>query len=156
MDGRAGYDTDFHAWTREQAQLMRDAAQARPGTPIDWDHIAGELDIMGRQVKDSIRSHLADVIESLLKLEYSPDPRPRRRWWITATKARRHLEEMLEENPSLHRFPAEILEKAWLDGDSDACLDDSIDIDALPKECPYALEDLRDPDWWPSNRHGLS
>ncbi|MBP2298111.1 DUF29 domain-containing protein [Azospirillum picis] len=156
MDGRAGYDTDLFAWTGEQARLLRDAAQSRPGPGIDWDHIAGELDAMGAQVRDAVRRHLAAVIENLLKLEYSPDPRPRRRWWITATKARRHLEEMLEENPSLQRFPAEILEKAWLDGDADACLDDGIDIDALPKECPYALEDLRDPDWWPVNRHGLT
>ena len=26
---------------------------------------------------------------------------------------------------------------------------------ALPEECPYTLEQLRNPDWWSENRHGL-
>lgn len=155
MDSRIGYDADFYAWTREQARLLREAAQERPNTPIDWEHIAEELDIMGGQVKDAIRSHLATVIEHLLKLEHSPDPYPRRKWRISVAKARRHLEEKLEEHPSLRRWPAEVLLRAWQDGYADACQDDSIDIDALPADCPYSLEDLRDPDWWPVNRHGL-
>lgn len=155
MDSRIGHDTDFYAWTQEQARLLREAATERSNSPIDWEHIAEELDIMGGQVKDAIRSHLATVIEHLLKMEHSRDPYPRRKWRFSATKARRHLQDKLEEYPSLQRWPAEILEKAWLDGRDDAYQDDGIAIDVLPKECPYALEDLRNPDWWPMNRHGL-
>eukprot|EP01012_Entosiphon_sulcatum_P066784 TRINITY_DN96179_c0_g1_i1.p2 TRINITY_DN96179_c0_g1~~TRINITY_DN96179_c0_g1_i1.p2 ORF type:complete len:158 (+),score=27.52 TRINITY_DN96179_c0_g1_i1:468-941(+) len=155
MDGRIGYDADFYAWTQEQARLLREAASDRSNSPIDWQHIAEELDIMGGQVKDAIQSHLATVIEHLLKLEHSPDPYPRRKWRASVAKARRHLADKLEDHPSLRDWPATILGKAYLDGYADAIQDDSLDIDALPMECAYALEDLRNPDWWPVNRHGV-
>lgn len=155
MDGRIGYDADFYAWTQEQARLLREAASERTNSPIDWQHIAEELDIIGGQVKDAIQSHLATVIEHLLKLEHSPDPYPRRRWRASVAKARRHLEDKLADYPSLCDWPATILGKAYLDGRDDAGQDDSVGFDALPDECPYALEDLRNPDWWPGNRHGV-
>ncbi|HEY0833795.1 MAG TPA: DUF29 domain-containing protein [Azospirillum sp.] len=155
MPARPAYDEDFYAWTQEQARLLREAARERVNTPIDWQNIAEELDIMGGQVKDAIWSHLATVIEHLLKLEHSPDPYPRRKWRISVQKARRHLESKLEDHPSLKGWPATVLPKAWLDGCADAIQDDSVDPDALPEDCPYTLDQIRDPNWWPANRHGL-
>ena len=37
-----GYETDFHAWTRAQADALRRAEQARVNVPdaIDWGQIA--------------------------------------------------------------------------------------------------------------------
>lgn len=153
--GKISYEEDFYAWTQEQAQLLREAARERLNTPIDWEHIAEELDIMGGQVKESIRSHLATVIEHLLKLEHSPDPYPRRKWRLSVKKARYHLEEKLEDHPSLKGWPATVLPKAWFDGYADALQDDSIDPDAVPEDCSYTLDQIRDPNWWPANRHGL-
>lgn len=155
MDSRIGYDADFYAWTREQARLLREAAQERPNTPIDWEHIAEELDVMGDQVKDAIESHLATVIEHLLKLEHSPDPYPRGKWRGSVAKARRHLGRKVARHPSLRNWPETALADAWLDGRDDALQDDSLASAGIPNDCPYALEDLRDPDWWPVNRHGL-
>lgn len=155
MDRHPAYDEDFYAWTQDQARLLREAAVERANTPIDWENIAVELDIMGGQVKDAIRSHLSTVIEHLLKLEHSPDPYPRRKWRGSTTKARRLLVEKLEDHPSLKSFPAEVLPKAWLDATADAIQDDSIDPDAVPAENPYTLEQLRDANWWPANRYAL-
>ena len=155
MSGKFAYDEDFYAWTQEQARLLREAAHERINTPIDWQNIAEELDIMGGQVKDAIQSHLATVIEHLLKLEHSPDPYPRRKWRVSVVKARRHLEQKVAAHPSLKNWPAEILPDAWFDGYADAVQDDSIDIDAVPEACPYTLDQIRDPNWWPANRHDL-
>ena len=155
MSGKFAYDDDYYAWTREQARLLREAASERINTPIDWEHIAEELDIMGGQIKDAIRSHLATVIEHLLKLEHSPDANPRNKWRGSVRKARRHLEDKLADHPSLKGWPAEVLPKAWLDGQDDAIQDDSIAPGVLPPDCPYTLAQIRDPNWWPANRHGL-
>ncbi|WP_207459885.1 DUF29 domain-containing protein [Azospirillum sp. SYSU D00513] len=155
MSGKFAYDDDYYAWTREQARLLREAASERINTPIDWEHIAEELDIMGDQVRDAIESHLATVIEHLLKLEHSPDPYPRRKWRISVSKARRHLERKLLRHPSLKGWPAEALADAYADGRDDAVQDDSLEPDGLPRECPYTLDQIRDPDWWPASRHGL-
>jgi hypothetical protein len=155
MSGKFAYDEDYYAWTQEQARLLREAARERINTPIDWENIAEELDIMGGQIKDAIQSHLATVIEHLLKLEHSPDTYPRRKWRASVKKARHHLEQKVAAHPSLKHWPYEILGDAWFDGYTDAIQDDSIDVDAVPEECPYTLDQIRDPNWWPASRHGL-
>ena len=80
MDSRIGYDDDFYAWTQEQARLLREAARERLNTPIDWDHVAEEIEDMGRNDRRAINSHLARIIEHLLKLEFSPASDPRSGW----------------------------------------------------------------------------
>lgn len=155
MDGSARYDEDYHAWTVEQARLLREAARLRVNAPIDWEHVAEELDLMGDQIRDAIASHLATVIEHLLKLEHSPDPYPRRKWRASVTKARRHIDSKLGKHPSLRNWPEAALPDAWLDGRDDALTDDSVPDGAIPADCPYTLDQLRDPDFWPVNRHGL-
>lgn len=155
MDGRIAYDGDFYAWTQEQARLLREAARLRINAPIDWEHIAEELECMGDQMKDAVAAHLATVIEHLLKLEHSPDLYPRRKWRASVAKARRHIDQKLERQPSLKPWPAAALPTAWLDGRDDALADDSIPAGAFPEECPYTLAQLRDPQWFPANRHGL-
>jgi hypothetical protein len=149
------YERDFFAWTQDQAAALRRAQQERINAPIDWAHLADELEELGGSIKDAIQSHLATVIEHLLKLEHSPDGWPRKKWQGSVRKARRHLDKKIATHPSLASYPRVILTDAWLDGRDDALQDDSIVEASLPEECPYTLEQLRDPDWWPENRHGL-
>lgn len=148
------YDRDFHAWTQEQARALREAAARGNNAPVDWEHLAEEVNDLGNQVRYAIRSHLATIIEPLLKLEQSPDTCPRRKWRLSADKARRTLADRLEENPSLCGWPEEVLDKAWRDGLSDARHDDSLDPGVLPGACPYSLDRIMDMSWWPENRHG--
>jgi hypothetical protein len=110
---------------------------------------------LGGSIKNSIQYELAAVIEHLLKLEHSPDGWPRKKWHGSVRKARRHLNDKIADHPSLASYPRVILERAWLDGRDDAIQDDSILKAALPEECPYSLEQLRNLDWWPENRYGL-
>ena len=70
-------------------------------------------------------------------------------------KARRHLNDKIANHPSLASYPQNILADAWLDGRDDALQDDRVMEAALPEECPYTVEQLRDTDWWPENHHSL-
>ena len=54
MDSRIGYDTDFLAWTEEQARLLREASRERINTPIDWENVAEEIESMGRSVQEDV------------------------------------------------------------------------------------------------------
>ena len=155
LDPSTLYERDFFAWTQDQAAALRRAQQDRINAPIDWAHLADELEELGGSIKDAIQSHLATVIEHLLKLEHSPDAWPRKKWQGSVRKARRHLDKKIAIYPSLASYPRVILMDAWLDGRDDALQDDSIVEATLPEECPYTLEQLRNPDWWPENRHGL-
>mgnify|MGYP002714199852 CR=1 FL=1 len=149
------YERDFFAWTQDQAAALRRAQQERINAPIDWGHLADELEESGGSIKDAIQSHLATVIEHLLKLEHSPDAWLRKKWQVSVRKARRHLNDKITDHPSLASNPGIVLERAWLDGRDDALQDDGIVRTALPEDCPYTLEQLRDMDWWPKNRYGL-
>src|SRR5690242_16251850 len=76
----AGYDEDFYVWTQEQAAALRYAAAAglKGGSHLDWEHLAEEIEDMGKRDRRALESDLARIVEHLLKLERSPavDPVP--------------------------------------------------------------------------------
>ena len=59
------YERDFFAWTQDQAAALRRAQQERINAPIDWAHLADELEELGGSIKDAIQSHLATVISAI-------------------------------------------------------------------------------------------
>ncbi|KAA0688799.1 DUF29 domain-containing protein [Azospirillum brasilense] len=156
MDSRIGYDDDFYAWTQEQARLLREAARERLNTPIDWDHVAEEIEGMGKSDRRAINSHLARVIEHLLKLEFSPAPDPRGGWRRSVREQRAAAVDALADSPSLKgHVDLDLAFRRGCGFASDGLGQDRVDERDLPSECPYALEQLLDEDWWPVNRHGL-
>ncbi|HYH39025.1 MAG TPA: DUF29 domain-containing protein [Azospirillum sp.] len=159
MGYSAKYDEDFYAWTMEQATRLREAGASGANLPLDWENLAEEIESMGRNDRRGVTSHLATVIEHLLKLEHSPAAEPRRGWMLSVRNARREAEKLLRESPSLKAKLPDILADAWKDGREDASdglVTDSVPAADLPKDCPYTLEQVRAPDWWPENRHGLT
>ena len=50
-----GYDIDFHAWAFVQAHALR----RRAANEIDWEHVAEELESLGRSERNRLRSHSA-------------------------------------------------------------------------------------------------
>ncbi|MGF7207736.1 hypothetical protein GGE65_002309 [Skermanella aerolata] len=126
------YDHDFFAWTQDQAAALRRAQRDRIDAPLDWEHLADELEQLGGLIKDSIRCDLAAVIEHLLKLEHSPDTGSWTKWRASVRKARRHLNDKIASHPSLLSYPQIILTDAWLDGCDDALQDDCMVEAALP------------------------
>ena len=156
MDSRIGYDDDFYAWTREQARLLREAARERLNTPIDWDHVAEEIEDMGRNDRRAINSHLARIIEHLLKLEFSPAADPRSGWRKSVREQRAAAADVLADSPSLKGHVD--LALAFRRGRgfaTDGLGQDRVEERELPPECPYGFDQLLNDDWWPANRHGL-
>jgi Domain of unknown function DUF29 len=63
------YDEDFYAWTQQQAALLRRLPPA--GNELDVEHIAQEIEDLGRSDLRAAQSLCEHVIEHFLKLEYS-------------------------------------------------------------------------------------
>jgi DNA-binding PucR family transcriptional regulator len=63
------YDKDFYAWTRAQADALRRLASERWNGPLDLEHLAEEVEDLGRSELSTVRSQLERVLEHLLKLE---------------------------------------------------------------------------------------
>jgi len=150
------YETDFYAWTQDQARRLREAAAARVNLPLDFENLADEVESMGRSDARVVNSALARIIEHLLKLEYSPAKEPRGGWEDSVSVQRDHALADLKDSPSLYGKIdlAGAYRRARITGKRGLGRD-GVPVPALPAESPYTAEHCLDPDWWPVNRHGF-
>ena len=153
------YDTDFHAWTQQQAAILRDMAQRRLATPLDLAHLAEEVEDLGRTEYHAAASHTVRMIEHLLKLEYAPSRPPRRGWRLSVIRARNALRRI--STASIEAKLVAALADLYEDAREEAAAGlQAHDADAaaagLPGTCPYAFEDICTRGWFPPNRHGLA
>ena len=63
------YNTDFHAWTREQAALLKSGRLAE----IDMNHLIEEIESMGKNERRELKSRLVILIMHLLKWQIQPE-----------------------------------------------------------------------------------
>ena len=61
------YEEDLYAWTREQAAALR--AHFRGDSRLDVEHLAEEIEHLGRSELRGVQSHIEQIIAHLLKLE---------------------------------------------------------------------------------------
>jgi hypothetical protein len=152
------YQTDYYAWTKQQAAELRRLAATRANTTLDLEHLAEEVESLGRSDLATVRSQLRRIIEHLLKLEHSPTAEPRFGWResvidardvipdvITAT-LRREVEAELAKTYQQGRRRAEAM--LMRHGEREAA-------HALPADCPYSFDQLVSHNWYPANRHGI-
>ena len=93
------YTMDFCAWAARQAGLLRDGRSAE----ADLEHIAEEIEDLGKADRRSLASHVRTVIEHLMKLEASSAAEPRAGWRETVRRTRRDIADLLTDSPSLRR-----------------------------------------------------
>lgn len=146
------YDTDFVAWTREQAAELRRLRDARINTRLDLDQLAEEVEDLGSERKIACESFVELIIEHLLKLAHSPALEPRKKWMVSIHNARRsaarrmtatirrEIEASLDQRFEAARAAAHFAMR--LHGEAEA-------MDALPSLNPYRLDEILDPDFWP-------
>ncbi|HKG84544.1 MAG TPA: DUF29 domain-containing protein [Beijerinckiaceae bacterium] len=106
------YDEDFLLWTKEQARLLREAAERGVNLPLDWENLAEEVESLGRSDRRELRSRISTIIEHLLKLEHSSAREPREGWRNTVDRSRREAKLILKESPSLQHDVPELLDEA--------------------------------------------
>ena len=99
------YDTDFYGWTQTQAAAIRAKDLAR----LDLEHVAEEIESLGRRDRRAIGHYLERLLKHLLKWTYQPEQRPRhgRSWARSIRQSRRKIAELMAESPSLHDYPAQ-------------------------------------------------
>jgi hypothetical protein len=140
------YEIDLHHWALHNAALLR---QGRL-TEIDVEHLAEELEDMGANRKRAIVRHLMRLIQHLLKFQMQPQLRSKS-WRLTIRNQRDDVKELLEESPSLIpmlRDP-EQLRKIYTRAVREASIETGIDDSDFPPECPFSLEQILNPEFWP-------
>jgi Domain of unknown function DUF29 len=141
------YDIDFYAWTQAQAAALR----AKDVAALDLDNLAEEIDSLGKSDRRALRSHLKVLTQHLLKLRYQPQERERRGpgWRISARNARQEIALILDDSPSLQRQLPRLLASAYPHACQDAADETGLPLATFPEPCPWSLEQLQDPGFWP-------
>ena len=143
-EDRGLYERDFYEWTRAQAEMLR---RLRP-SDLDWENVAEEIESLGRSDKRSIASNLNVVLLHLLKWRYQAEKR-KAGWRSSVTEHRARLQQLLDESPSLKRYPSDILEREYELARLKAIDEAGLPEKRLPLSCPYSIEQVLDLDFWP-------
>jgi hypothetical protein len=150
MPDRPRYDDDFYAWTQHQAAVLRsmDVADNR----FDREHVAEEIEDLGKSERDEVRRQIRRILEHFLKLAHSPAAQPHFDWIESIEDARAALGDKL--SPTLRRDAEVMLGRLYQDGRRRAELalrahDQGAAADILPISCPYDLHEILLEDWYP-------
>jgi hypothetical protein len=138
------YDTDFYAWTREQA----DALERRSANELDWDNLKEEIDSLGKQERGELRSHLKLLFQHLLKWRYQ-ESRRSRSWALTMVEQRIEAERVLKANPRLKPQLADVLAEAYRPARIAAARETRLPTATFPEESPFTFEEaMTEPVEW--------
>jgi hypothetical protein len=138
------YDQDFYAWANEQAALLR----AGKLSAADIEHIAEEIESMGKTEKRELVNRLTVLLLHLLKWEYQPGLRGNS-WRLTIREQRIRLKNHLTDNPSLKAVLAEAIGQAHEVAVIEAERETGLSEATFPAVCPWAFDEIMSADFWP-------
>ncbi len=141
---RTPYDSDVILWSEEQARLLR----ARRFSELDLEHLADEIEDVGRSEKRELASRMAVLLAHLIKWRIQRDSRGSS-WRATIRDQRKRIALALKETPSLKTVMrnADWIEGVWLDARAQARHETG--LDDLPEVCPWTMEQATEEEFWP-------
>lgn len=138
------YEQDFYAWANEQAALLRTGRVSE----ADLEHIAEEIESMGRSEKRELVSRLKILLTHLLKWQFQPTLRGNS-WRLTIEEQRREVADHLADNPSLKGTLPEAMASAYAGAILVAARETGLGREVFPPECPLRFEQATSDDFWP-------
>ncbi len=145
---RALYEEDVVRWAQEQARLLREGDFAH----LDIEHIADEIEDVGKAEQRELASRTAVLLAHLLKWRFQPQLRTRSRR-ATIDIQRKGIARRIEATPSLKatlKDPA-WREEVWLDALKDAIGETGLDASAFSETCPWSMNQALDREFWPED-----
>ncbi len=137
MSSQRLYDTDFYAWTQDQARKLREVRDNR----LDAENLAEEVADLGKSELRAVTSHLESLLIHLMKATYSPADQPRSGWLNEADShqdlARQAFWPSMREKIDLSRLWARAIRQTnrALADYGEAEVPDNI-------PCPFTLDEL--------------
>jgi hypothetical protein len=138
------YEQDVVAWANEQAALLR----AGKLSAIDIEHIAEEIEDVGRSEQRELASRMAVLLAHLIKWKFQPG-RHGSSWQRTIKEQRRAIAVALRKTPSLKNslIDPDWITGAWADAVSKAV--DETGLDMFPDTLPWSIDQVLTTDFYP-------
>jgi len=140
----AEYEQDLYAWLTGNAQLLRQGRLSE----IDAEHIAEELEDMGKSERRAIESYLRVLILHLLKWHYQPSLRGPS-WQQSIDNARDEIERRLQDSPSLRPRLSELIAARYGNVRKNAMRETGLPLQTFSETCPFSIAQLLDEEFWP-------
>jgi hypothetical protein len=138
------YDTDFVEWSSRNADLLRSGKPQQ----ADIQHIAEEIEDMGKERRHALHSQIRRLLTHLLKYQFQPSRRGKS-WQLTVANARIKIRDLLKENPSLRPETEAMVTDAYPDAVKLAALETGLPGDTFPNSCPYTFDQIANEDFLP-------
>lgn len=141
---KANYDGDTVAWANEQAALLR----AGRFSELDIEHIADEVEDVGKSERRELFSRMSQLLAHLLKWRFQPDLQCRS-WSNSIRFQRRAIAKHLSEMPSLKPL---LNDAGWVEiiwGDAVTMATKETGIGDFPETCIWSIEQIMDESFLP-------
>jgi hypothetical protein len=138
------YDTDFYAWTQQQAAAIRTGAW----DDVDRNHLAEEVEDVGKSERRALVGHLRVLLTHLLKWQVQPERRSDS-WVDSMLHAQIEAQTILDDSPSLHPELSAFVARAYAQARRLAARETRLDLVRLPDTCAWPPDDLLDPETVP-------
>jgi hypothetical protein len=144
MDGRSLYDEDILAWAEQQAGVLRRLAADPRGLPneLDLQHLAEEIEDVGKSELHRAESVLRLLLVHLLKIASAPNARSLDHW---RREARLFQAELADSMSASIRAKLD-LDRRWElakdTADGELVREDDRVLSGLPDPCPLSFDDV--------------
>ena len=149
----AGYEKDVILWSQEQAALLRSGQL----TQLDIEHLADEIEDVGKSEKREFANRMAVLLAHLLKWHHQPGRRQEggrslRSWQNTIRNQRERIALAIKSTPSLRASLRDLdwQRVAWLDAIEQAAKETGLDEADFGDACPWPMEQVLSPAWLPA------
>jgi hypothetical protein len=156
------YEQDFYLWVQENLRLLKN----REFHLVDWENLLEEIEGIARSLRVAMLRQMREIMEGLYKWENFKEHPERDEWVEEISRARRDLEDLFEDSPSLKVIAQDktTLQKAWklsvralvdwLKNPKNKALTESYFKGKLPteedfpQECPYTFQQIMEYKPW--------
>ena len=146
---KTSYESDVVAWASEQARLIR----AGRFDLLDREHIAEEIEDVGKSEQRELASRMAVLLAHLLKWQFQSDHRCAS-WEITIKNQRNRIARRLEKTPSLRSCfnDPDWCADAWGDACEAASTESGLGMEKFPEVLAWAIDtEVLNDAWLPPN-----
>ena len=142
---KTSYEADIVTWANEQAGFIR----AGRFDLLDLEHIAEEIEDVGKSEQRELASRMAVLLAHLLKWQYQPGRRGAS-WLRTIKEQRKGVLKRVKETPSLATKinDSELLDGVWSDAVAQAA--NETGVSTLPEVFPWIMDDILGEGWLPT------
>lgn len=138
------YKTDFHAWAKQQAALVR----AGRFDEIDRDHLAEEIESLGKSEERGLQSSYKLIMLNLLKIMFQPEKRSDG-WEETIIRERSNATDDIATFPGLKPKRDDLFARAYPLARSLAAKETRMAIRTFPVDPPFTRQQVENEEWWP-------